>query len=125
MSALRAEQWFGFHHDGGSEDQRGGYLLLTSADPEVCLSVRPVFLLLSLFSAVSASLHLFSLWPRLSLSLRLARPLPGQWPWQVLQHICLKYARLQNLNFSTSGQYATLFTSLHSGEGKKSEEEFS
>lgn len=38
----------------------------------------------------------------------------GQCPWQVLQHICLKYARLQNLNFSTSGQYATLFTSLHS-----------
>ena len=37
-----------------------GNLLLTSADPEVCLSVRPVFLLLlSLFSAVSASLHLF------------------------------------------------------------------
>ena len=28
----------------------------------------------------------------------------GQCPWQVLQHICLKYARLQNLNFSTSGQ---------------------
>lgn len=38
----------------------------------------------------------------------------GQCPWHVLQHICLKYARLQNLNFSTNGQYATLFTSLHS-----------
>lgn len=45
--------------------------------------------------------------------------LAGQWPWQVLQHICLKYARLQNLNFRTSGQYATLFTSLHSGDREK------
>lgn len=45
--------------------------------------------------------------------------LVGQWPWQVLQHICLKYARLQNLNFRTSGQYATLFTSLHSGYREK------
>lgn len=29
---------------------------------------------------------------------------PGQCPWQVLQHICLKYGRLQNLNLSTRGQ---------------------
>lgn len=27
-----------------------------------------------------------------------------QCPWQVLQHICLKYGRLQNLNLSTRGQ---------------------
>ena len=29
---------------------------------------------------------------------------PGQCPWHVLQHICLKYGRLQNLNLSTRGQ---------------------
>lgn len=46
----------------------------------------------------------------------------GQCPWQVLQHICLKYARLQNLNFSTNGQYATLFTSLHSSNKRKTSE---
>lgn len=44
----------------------------------------------------------------------------GQCPWQVLQHICLKYARLQNLNLSTRGQYATVFTSLHSVGHRKS-----
>lgn len=66
------------------------------------------------------SLPVFSLFPHCSICLCFSPR--GQCPWHVLQHICLKYARLQNLNFSTNGQYATLFTSLHSrGRGKKVE----
>lgn len=98
VSALRAEQWFGFHHDGGLEDQvwqkkrrRVAFTSsLTSTElncsaPDICL-----------FSSTALSMPL-----TLPTSPRAAR---GQWPWHVLQHICRKYARLQNLNFSTSGQ---------------------
>lgn len=52
------------------------------------------------------------------------RPQQRQCPWQVLQHICLKYGRLQNLNLSTRGQYATVLTSLHSAETKKENHSF-
>lgn len=57
----------------------------TVSSPDICL-----------FSSTAPSMPL-----TLPTSPRAAR---GQWPWHVLQHICRKYARLQNLNFSTSGQ---------------------
>ena len=93
VSALRAEQWFEFHSDGGQEDRvmNGGILMtLRSFFHRSRPLSRPVFPLCtrsapysSIFAFVS---HVFAL------SLSLSRAPGGgggggQCPWQVLQQI--------------------------------------